>query len=44
MDVFTEKVFCRARIEKVVLCFLNDIGRVDEKEEIAIAFLIEVED
>ena len=43
-DVLTEKVFCGAWVEEVVLCFLNNVGGVDEKEEVAIAFFIEVED
>ena len=42
MDVFTEKVFCGARVEEVVLCFLNDIGGIDEKKEVAVTLLIEV--
>ena len=42
--VLTEKVFCSARVEEVILCLFDDIGRVDEKEEVAVAFLIEVED
>ena len=42
-DILTEKVFA-ARVEEVVHCLFNDIGSVDEKEEVAVAFLIEVED
>ena len=44
IDVLTEEIFCGAWVEKIVFRFLNDIGRIDEKEEVAVAFLIEVKD
>ncbi len=44
IDILAEKVFCGARVEEVILGFFDDVGRIDEKEEVAVAFLIEIED
>ena len=44
MDVFSEKVFCGTRVAEVILRLLNDIGGIDEKEEVAVTLLVEVED
>ena len=43
MDALTKEVFCGARVEEIVPCLFDDVGGVDEKEEIVIPFLIEVE-
>ncbi len=43
MNVLVEHVFDAGRVEKVVFGLFDDVGRVDEKQEIAIALLIEVE-
>ena len=31
-------------LRKVVFCFLNDVSGIDEKEEVAVTFLVKVED
>ena len=43
VDGFIEEVFERQGIEEIVLCLFDDIGGVDEEEEISIAFFVEVE-
>ena len=42
-DVFAEEIFGGERVEEVVLRLLNDIGGIDEEEEVAVTLLIEVE-
>ena len=37
-------VVARARVEEIIFRFFDDIGGVDEKEEVAVAFLIEIKD
>ena len=44
IDVFAEEVFRGAWIKEIVFCFLNDVGGIDEKEEVAVTFLVKVED
>ena len=43
MDGVVEKVFGGVGIEKVVLCLFDDVGGIDEEEEVAITLLVEVE-
>ena len=44
IDVLAEEVLRCARVEEIIFRFFNDIGGVDEKEEVAVAFLIEIKD
>ena len=44
IDIFAEEVFRGAWIKEVVFRFFDDIGGIDKKEEVAVAFLAEVED
>ena len=43
VDRFVKQVFRGKGIEEVVLCLFDNIGGVDEKEKVSIAFFIEVE-
>ena len=43
IEIFVEEVFGGTRVEEVVLRLFNDISRVNEEEEVAVAVLIEIE-
>ena len=43
IDSFVEEVFCSIGIQEVVPRFSNYVGRINKKEEIAVSFLIKVE-
>ena len=43
VDGLVKQVFGGQGIEEIVLCLFDDVGGVDEEEEVSIAFFVEVE-